>query len=105
MVLLRKTSLLSLVCHTEVSPNCPAVRLNSDSNQELKIAFVYNPNEETEKIKNLKKAVNHLADNACSNQLIGKVKGQQLKAHIHGSDIGSCIVNILNLVNYANKNR
>ena len=70
MVLLRKTCLFNLVRHKEVTPNCLAVRLKSASNQKLEIAFVYNPNEETEKIKNLKNTVSHLADNGCSNQLI-----------------------------------
>ena len=32
MVLLRKTGLFNLVCHTEVTPNCLAVRLNSTLN-------------------------------------------------------------------------
>ena len=38
-----------LVRYKEVTPNCLAVRLKSDSNQESEIAFVHNPNEETEK--------------------------------------------------------
>ena len=42
----------------------------SASNQELEIAFVYNPNNEIEKMRNVKAAVTHLADNGCTNQLI-----------------------------------
>ena len=42
----------------------------SSSNQQLEIAFVYNPNDEIEKIRNIKAAVTHLADNGCSNELI-----------------------------------
>ena len=50
--------------------NCLSVRLVSASNQELEIAFVYNPNNEMDKIRNLKAAVTHLAGNGCTNQLI-----------------------------------
>ena len=57
-------------CHREVTPSCLAVKLTSASNQGLKIAFVYNPNDEVDKIKNLKAAVTHLAENGCANQLI-----------------------------------
>ena len=46
-----------------------SVKLVSASNQELEIAFVYNPNDELEKIRNLKAAVTHLASNGCLNQL------------------------------------
>ena len=51
------------------TPNCLSVKMASGSNQELEIAFVYNPNNEVEKIKNPKAAVTHLADNGCENQL------------------------------------
>ena len=34
------------------------------------IAFVYNPNDETDKISNLSKALDYLASNRCKNQLI-----------------------------------
>ena len=44
--------------------------LTSASKQDLEIAFFYNANDEVEKIKNLKAAVTHLADNGCANQLI-----------------------------------
>ena len=44
--------------------------LTSASKQELEIAFVYNPNDEVDKIKNLKAAVTHIPDNGCANQLI-----------------------------------
>jgi len=66
-VLLWKTCPFSIVRHKEVTLKCLAVRLKSASDQELEIAFVYNPNEEIEKIKNLKKVVNHLADTAVLN--------------------------------------
>ena len=63
--------------HTELSPSCNsklscrlAVKLTSASKQELEKAFVYSPNDEVDKIKNLKAAVTHLADNGCANQLI-----------------------------------
>ena len=70
MVLIRKTCPFKLNCHQDVRPNCLAVKLTSASNQELEIAFVYNPNDELEKIRNLKAAVTHLAGNGCLNQLI-----------------------------------
>ena len=70
MVLIRKSCPFSLLCHHEVTKNCLSVKMVSASNQELEIAFVYNPNDEMEKIRNLKAAVTHLADNGCSNQLI-----------------------------------
>ena len=49
---------------------CLSVKLTSASKQELEIAFVYNLNDEVEKIKNLKAAVTHLAENGCANKLI-----------------------------------
>ena len=70
LVLIRKSCPFSLICSSEVTPNCLSVKLVSASNQELEIAFVYNPNDELEKIRNLKAAVTHLAGNGCSNQLI-----------------------------------
>ena len=70
MVLIRKSCPFTLNCHQEVTPNCLAVKLTSASKQELEIAFVCNPNDEVEKIKNFKAAVTHLADNGCANQLI-----------------------------------
>ena len=44
----------------------------SASKQLLYLAFAYNPKDEIEKIRNLKAAVTHLADNGCTNQLIIK---------------------------------
>ena len=70
MVLIRKTCPFSLIRHYEVTPNCLSVRLVSASNQELEIAFVYNPNDELAKIRTLRAAVIHLAGNGCTNQLI-----------------------------------
>ena len=70
MVLIRKTSPFSPARYYKVTSDCLSVKLVSASNQELEIAFVYNPNGEMEKIRNLKAAVTHLADNGCKNQLI-----------------------------------
>ena len=50
--------------------NCLSVKLESASKQELEIAFVYNPNDEAEKINNLSEALNQLASNGCKNQLL-----------------------------------
>ena len=50
--MLRKKCPIRLVRHREVTPNFLAVRQTSAWNQELEIAFDYNPNDETEKIKN-----------------------------------------------------
>ena len=47
-----------------------SVKIISASNQHLEIAFVNNPNDEIEKIRNIKAAVTYLADNGCTNQLI-----------------------------------
>ena len=49
MVLIRKTCTVSLIRHYEVTPNCLSIKMVSASNQELEIAFVYNPNNEMEK--------------------------------------------------------
>jgi len=70
LVLIRKSCPFSLISSCEVTPNCLSVKLVSASNQELEIAFVYNPNDELEKIRNLKAAVTHLAGNGCLNPLI-----------------------------------
>ena len=59
MVLLRKSCPFKLVEHKDATSNCLCVQLQSASNQELKIAFVYNPNDETNKISNLSKALDH----------------------------------------------
>ena len=53
-----------------VTQNCLAVKLKSASNQEIEIAFVYNPNDESDKISNLRKALDHMADNGVKNQMI-----------------------------------
>ena len=70
MVLVRKTCLFKLDSRQEETPNCIAVKLTSASKQELEIAFVCNSNDEVDKIKNLKAAVTHSAENVCANQLI-----------------------------------
>jgi len=70
MVLIRKICLFRLIRCYEVTPNCLYVKMVSAYNQALEIAFVYNPNDEIEKIRNIKAAVTHLADNGCSNELI-----------------------------------
>ena len=46
------------------------MKLISASKQELEVAFVCNSSDEVDKIKNLKAAVTHLAENGCANQLI-----------------------------------
>ena len=69
MVLIRKTCPFSLIRHYEVTPNCLSVKMTSASNQELEIAFVYYPNDELDKIRNLKAAVTHLAGNGCTNNM------------------------------------
>ena len=70
MVLIRKTCPFRLIRLYEVLPNCLSLKMVSASNQQLEIAFVYNPNIEIEKIRNLKAVVTHLADIGCTNQLI-----------------------------------
>ena len=70
MVLLRKSCPFKLVNYEAITTNYFAVQLKSASNQELEIAFVYNPNDETDKISNLSKALDQLCSNGCKNQLI-----------------------------------
>ena len=70
MVLLRKSCPFKLVKFKDVTSNCLSVVLESASNQELEIAFVYNPNDEADKISNLSKALDQLSSNGCKNQLI-----------------------------------
>ena len=70
MVLLRKSCPFKLVSCKEVSHNCLSIKLESASNQELEIAFVYNPNDEADKISNLSIALDQLSSNGCKNQLI-----------------------------------
>ena len=67
MVLLRKSYQFKLVDHKAVISNCLAVQLKSASSQDLEIAFVYNPNDETNKISNLSKALYPLAENGSKN--------------------------------------
>ena len=43
LVLIRKSCPFNLISSYEVTPNCLSVKLVSASNQELEIAFVYNP--------------------------------------------------------------
>ena len=69
MVLLRKCP-FKLVKFKDVTSNCLSVVLKSASNQELEIAFVYNPNGEANKISTLSKTLDQLASNRCKNQLI-----------------------------------
>jgi len=69
-VLIRISCPFSVIRNYEVTPFCLSVKMVSASNQELEIAFVYNPNDEMEKIRNLKAVVTQLADNGCTNQLI-----------------------------------
>ena len=57
MVLLRKSSPFKLDKTEVVTQNCLAVKLKSTSNQEIQIAFIYNPNDESDKISNLRKAL------------------------------------------------
>ena len=57
MALLRKSCPFKQVEHKAVTSNCLSVQLKSASNQKLEIAFVYNPNDETDKISNLSKAL------------------------------------------------
>ena len=59
MVLLRKSCPFKLVKQKEVTSNYLSILLKSASNQELEIAFVYNPNDEADKISNLSKALDH----------------------------------------------
>ena len=68
MVLLRKSSPFKMDKTEVVTQNCLAVKLKSASNQEIEIAFVYNPNDESDKISNLRKALDHMADNGVKNQ-------------------------------------
>ena len=65
MVLLRKSCPFKLVSCKEVSHNCLSIKLESASNQELEIAFMYNPNDEAHKISNPSKALDQLSSNRC----------------------------------------
>ena len=70
MVLLRKTSPFKMEKTEVVTQNSLAIKLKSASNQEIEVAFVYNPNDESDKISNLRKTLDHLADNGAKNQMI-----------------------------------
>ena len=76
MVLLRKSCPFKLVKQKEVTSNYLSILLKSASNQELEIAFVYNPNDEADKISNVSKALDQLDSNECKNQLIIPVSAQ-----------------------------
>ena len=67
---MRKLCPFKLVDQKAVTSNCLAVQLKSASNQELEIVFVRNPNDEKDKISNLSKAFEHLAENGSKNQII-----------------------------------
>ena len=67
MVLLKKSCPFKLVNFKEISYNWLTVKLESASKQELEIAFVYNPNDEADKISNLSKALDQLSSNGCKN--------------------------------------
>ena len=69
MLLLRKSCPFKLVKYKDITSNCPSILLKSAPNQELEIAFVYNPNDEANKISNLSKAPDQLASNRCKKQL------------------------------------
>ena len=70
MVLLWKSCPFKLVGYKDVTSICLSIKLESTSNQELEIAFLYNPNNESDKISNLSKALDHLASKGYKNQLI-----------------------------------
>ena len=70
MVLLRKSCPFKLFKSKDVTSSCLSILLKSASNQELKIAFVYNPNDEADKICILSKALDQSSSNGCRNQLI-----------------------------------
>ena len=89
MVLLRKLCPFKLVNFREVSYNYLAVKLESVSKQELEIAFVYNPNDEADKINNLNKALDQLSSNGCKNNLI---IGDYNTSLTHGAHVKSRIM-------------
>ena len=62
MVLLRKSSPFKLDKTEVITQNCLAVKLRSASNQEIEIAFVYNPNDQSDKISNPRKELYDMAD-------------------------------------------
>ena len=69
MVLMRKSCPFKLVNFKEVTYNCLSVKMESAFKQDLEIAFVYNPNDEADKISNLSKALDQLSSNRCKIQL------------------------------------
>ena len=70
MVLLRKSCPFKLVIYKNATTNCLSILLKSAPNQELWITFVYNPNDEADKISNLSNPLDQLASNGYTNQLI-----------------------------------
>ena len=86
MVLLRKSCPFKLVNSKEVTSNCLSVTLESASKQELEIAFVFNPNDEADKISNLSKALDQLSSNGCKNQLIIGDYNTNLNPELHYED-------------------
>ena len=70
MVILRKSYQFKLVSSKEVTKNCLSMKMESASKQELEIAFMYNLNDEADKISILNKALDQLSSNGCKNQLI-----------------------------------
>ena len=67
MVLLRKSFPFKLVKYKDVTSNCLSALLKSAYNQELEIGFMYNLNDESDKISNLSKGLDHLTSNGCKN--------------------------------------
>ena len=67
MVLLRRSCPFKMVKYKDVTSNCLSIPLQSAFNQELEIAFVYNPNNEADKISNLSKGLDQLSSNGCKN--------------------------------------
>ena len=65
IVFLRKSCSFKIVCHTAITSNCLFIQLTSAFRQELEMAFVYNLNDETDKIYNLRKVLNHLGAQTC----------------------------------------
>ena len=58
-----------LIGHTTVTSNCLSIQLVFASNQELKIAFLFHPNDEKDKVSNLRKSFNYSDDNGSKNKL------------------------------------
>ena len=58
------------VKYKDVTSNCLLISLQSASNQELEIAFMYDPNDEADNISNLSEALYQLSSNRYKNQVI-----------------------------------